>query len=197
MHNTINILFLGGVALVYVGQPLDTIKVKMQTFPKLYKGMVSCGLTTLKHDGIYRGLYAGTMPALATNVAENAVLFLCYGYCQKAIAKLTNTDDVKNLTTFQNALSGFFASFFSSVAITPTELVKCKAQAAYEMQKQMKAKGIDVPRVGPGAIFMQILREDGIRGIFRGIVPTLLREMPGYFIFFYGYEGKINRLYCL
>lgn len=45
--------------MVYVSQPLDTVKVKMQTFPKLYTGMVSCFMTTLKRDGVVRGLYAG------------------------------------------------------------------------------------------------------------------------------------------
>lgn len=60
---------LGGIACVYVGQPLDTVKVKMQMFPSLYKSGFRCGLETFKKDGIYKGLYAGTVPALAANVA--------------------------------------------------------------------------------------------------------------------------------
>ncbi len=36
----------------------------------------------------------------------------------------------------------------------------------------------------------QVLREDGLRGMFRGFVPTIAREMPGYFFFFGGYEGS-------
>lgn len=77
------------MALVYVGQPLDTVKVKMQTFPQLYNGMVDCFSKTLKIDGISRGLYAGTIPAVVANVAENSVLFAAYGGCQKAIASVT------------------------------------------------------------------------------------------------------------
>jgi solute carrier family 25 ornithine transporter 2/15 len=80
---------IGGVALVYVGQPLDTIKVKMQTFPSMYKGMVNCFLRTLRTDGIARGLYAGTIPAVIANVAENSVLFAAYGGCQRVIARLS------------------------------------------------------------------------------------------------------------
>lgn len=48
-------MFLGGVALVYVSQPLDTVKVKMQTFPTVYKGMRECLLETLRKDGFVRG----------------------------------------------------------------------------------------------------------------------------------------------
>lgn len=65
----------GGVAVVYSAQPLDTVKVKMQAFPTLYKGMVDCLVKTFKRDGIVRGLYAGSIPAVAANVAENSVLF--------------------------------------------------------------------------------------------------------------------------
>lgn len=57
----------------------------MQTFPDMYQRMVGCFTLTLKRDGI-RGLYAGTVPALAANIAENSVLFAAYGVCQKAVA---------------------------------------------------------------------------------------------------------------
>lgn len=61
--------------MVYVSQPLDTVKVKMQTFPSLYKNMGTCLVETFKRDGIVRGWYAGTLPAVLANVAENSVLF--------------------------------------------------------------------------------------------------------------------------
>lgn len=58
----------------------------MQTFPFMYKGMVNCFLQTLRTDGVVRGLYAGTVPAIVANVAENSVLFAAYGGCQKVIS---------------------------------------------------------------------------------------------------------------
>ena len=88
---------VGATASVYVGQPLDTIKVKMQTFPELYPRLGQCArhtlaksvlLSILPHcilvyrEGVVRGLYAGTVPSLAANVAENSILFAAYGACQ-------------------------------------------------------------------------------------------------------------------
>ncbi|XP_020280885.1 mitochondrial ornithine transporter 1 isoform X2 [Pseudomyrmex gracilis] len=182
---------LGGVALVYVGQPLDTVKVKMQTFPSLYKGMVNCFLRTLRTDGIARGLYAGTIPAVVANVAENSVLFAAYGGGQKAIAHLSGVQNVKELSSFSNACAGFFAAFFSSLTLCPTELIKCKLQAMREVEQTQTTKTVKSvkSRIGPWDLTRQILREQGIRGLFAGLSSTIAREMPGYFFFFGGYEA--------
>lgn len=183
---------LGGVALVYVGQPLDTVKVKMQTFPSMYKGMVNCFLQTLRTDGVIRGLYAGTVPAVVANVAENSVLFAAYGGCQKIISNLLGLKKVEDLTSFQNACAGFFAAFFSSLTLCPTELIKCKLQALREVQTEVAGTvaetNIIKKNIGPWSLTNQILKERGIRGLFSGLSSTIAREMPGYFFFFGGYE---------
>lgn len=44
------------------------------------------------------------------------------------------------------------------------------------------------PRVGPWNLTKQILRQQGVRGLFPGLSSTIAREMPGYFFFFGGYE---------
>lgn len=119
----------GGCANVLVGQPLDTIKVKMQTFPQLYGNTLQCLQTTLAKDGVRRGLYAGTLPALAANVAENSVLFCGYGVCQDIVCALRGKTEA---STLEKAGAGFVAAFFSSFTVCPTELVKCKLQALRE-----------------------------------------------------------------
>ncbi|XP_031369713.1 mitochondrial ornithine transporter 1 isoform X1 [Apis dorsata] len=178
---------LGGIALVYVGQPLDTIKVKMQTFPFMYKGMVNCFLQTLKTDGIMNGLYAGTIPALVANVAENSVLFAAYGGCQKVISNILGVQKIQDLTSIQNAWAGFFAAFFSSLTLCPTELIKCKLQAIKEVQIESESS-ISEKKIGPWGLTRQILKDQGMRGLFTGLSSTIAREMPGYFFFFGGYE---------
>ncbi|XP_048270078.1 mitochondrial ornithine transporter 1 [Bombus terrestris] len=180
---------LGGIALVYVGQPLDTVKVKMQTFPSMYKGMANCFLQTLKADGIMRGLYAGTIPALVANVAENSVLFAAYGGCQKVISNVLGIKKIEDLTSIQNACAGFFAAFFSSLTLCPTELIKCKLQAVREVQMETKSVlTVAKKEISPWGLTRQILKEQGIKGLFTGLSSTIAREMPGYFFFFGGYE---------
>ena len=43
-------------------------------------------------------------------------------------------------------------------------------------------------RIAKGPRWAQILKADGVGGLFRGLTPTFMREMPGYFCFFYAYE---------
>lgn len=170
---------LGGAATVAVGQPLDTVKVKMQTFPKTYPNAFKCFMMTLKTEGVFRGLYAGTTPSLAANVAENAVLFCAYGYCKQAVSMVTGRHD-KDMTVLDKATSGFFAAFFSSFALCPTELIKCKLQAL----KETNSKPISATE-----LTKSIIRQHGVAGLYNGLTSTIAREMPGYFAFFGGIEG--------
>jgi solute carrier family 25 ornithine transporter 2/15 len=50
-------------------------------------------------EGISKGLYAGTIPAVVANVAENSVLFAAYGTCQKVMMMLTKKEVI---LTIQN-----------------------------------------------------------------------------------------------
>ncbi|PAV83446.1 hypothetical protein WR25_08684 [Diploscapter pachys] len=168
---------LGGTANVYAGQPLDTAKVKLQTFPHLYPNWVFCVKETYRLEGI-RGLYAGTVPALAANIAENAVLFTAYGYCQKLVGFALDRNDVKDMSSVENAVSGSLAAIFAATVLCPTELVKCKLQSARET-------GV---KCTPFSVCRDIVRERGPLGFFVGMTPTLAREVPGYFFFFGAYE---------
>lgn len=86
-----SVLVAGGTACVLTGQPFDTMKVKMQTFPDLYRGLTDCCLKTYSQVG-FRGFYKGTSPALIANIAENSVLFMCYGFCQQVVQKVVGLD---------------------------------------------------------------------------------------------------------
>lgn len=101
--------------------------------------------------------------------------------CQNFVAKnIENKSNANELSTLGNATAGFLAAFFSSFTLCPTELIKCKLQALHEMKQSKK--------ISPYQLTKQILKAEGIKGMFRGLTPTFAREMPGYFFFFGGYE---------
>ncbi|KAK2846711.1 hypothetical protein Q5P01_009710 [Channa striata] len=176
---------IGGTACVLSGQPFDTTKVKMQTFPTMYRGFIHCFVSTFRQVGI-RGLYKGSTPALIANISENAVLFLSYGLCQDVVRFVSRMDKGAELSDLQKASAGSLASIFSSMAICPTELVKCRLQAMHEMEASGRiASG---QRSTVWTVVKTVLKANGPLGFYQGLTSTMVREIPGYFCFFGAYE---------
>mgnify|MGYP002716927550 FL=1 len=131
--------------------------------------MFSCSLEFVFHhfsipiiqEGVRKGLYAGTLPALLANVAENSVLFCAYGFCQKIVQFATKKDSCNAL---ENATAGFLAAFFSSFTLCPTELIKCKLQALRETGKGS---------IGAFELTRNILKSEGL-------FNSLLKQMINY-----------------
>jgi len=187
---------VGAIASVYVGQPLDTIKVKLQTFSNKYQNAFDCFRQTLLHEGIH-GLYRGTIPSLLSNAAENGILFMAYGRCQNLMCILDGKTNIEKLSTFEHSIAGGLSAFFSSIALCPTELIKCRMQTLREVQTMMMTTttstssiaSTQLPKIiSPFTITRNILRTEGIRGLFVGLTSTWARECPGYACFFGGYE---------
>ncbi|KAG8452785.1 hypothetical protein GDO86_004542 [Hymenochirus boettgeri] len=174
----------GGTACVLTGQPFDTAKVKMQTFPNLYRGLIDCALKTHRQMGL-RGFYKGTSPALLANIAENSVLFMSYGFCQKVVRKIIGVDKNAALSDVQNAAAGSVASIFAALVLCPTELVKCRLQAMHELELSGK---IIQGQNTMWSVVKGIVQHEGPLGFYQGLTSTVCREMPGYFLFFGGYE---------
>ena len=84
-------------------------------------------------------------------------------------------------------LAGAIAGVPVSVLATPTELLKCRLQAqgsslpppgaVYSLEEIRAGKALFR---GPVQVMQHVLRyEGGPLALFRGFVPTLLREVPG------------------
>ncbi len=125
---------LAGLACVLSGLPLDTVKVKQQTHPEVYKSLLQTISKTYWEDGILRGFYAGAAAAVASNVLENAVLFMCLTPCQHVVQVAHGLQKSSDMTVSQRATAGSLASVFSSIALTPSERVKCQLQLFRQLQ---------------------------------------------------------------
>ena len=130
---------LGGLACVLAGQPLDTIKVKLQTYPHLYISSLDAIRKTLRQER-FAGFYAGASPAVLSSVLENAVLFVCYSHCQQLVQLAVGAETQDGMSVVQQASSGALASVFSSVAITPPDRIKCKLQVYQQQNRETVIK---------------------------------------------------------
>ncbi|KAF3449450.1 hypothetical protein FNV43_RR10178 [Rhamnella rubrinervis] len=71
----------------------------------------------------------------------------------------------------------------------PTELIKCRLQAQSALAGSGSA-AVAVKYAGPMDVAKKVLKsEGGVRGLFKGLFPTLAREVPGNAAMFGVYEA--------
>nr|XP_043606155.1 mitochondrial carnitine/acylcarnitine carrier-like protein [Erigeron canadensis]XP_043606156.1 mitochondrial carnitine/acylcarnitine carrier-like protein [Erigeron canadensis]XP_043606157.1 mitochondrial carnitine/acylcarnitine carrier-like protein [Erigeron canadensis] len=187
---------VGGVAQLVVGHPFDTIKVKLQSQPTpvpgqlpKYSGAIDAVKKTLAAEGA-AGLYKGMGAPLATVAAFNALLFSVRGQMETVLRSAPGAP----LTVYQQVIAGAGAGVAVSFLATPTELIKCRLQAQGASSGAVAEAGATVAAAvkygGPMDVAKQVLRsEGGIRGLYKGLMPTFAREIPGNATMFGVYEA--------
>lgn len=180
---------VGGMCLVFVGQPFDTVKVRLQTMPRpqpgevpRYTGAMDCTLQTIRKEGAL-GLYKGMAAPLIGVTPMFAVCFFGFNLGKK----LQQKDPNEKLTRPQVFAAGMLSGVFTTAIMVPGERIKCLLQVQADSHGPNKYKGpVDVCR--------KLYREGGIRSIFRGTCATLLRDVPASGVYFLSYEWLIEAL---
>jgi len=164
--------YISGAAGILIGNPLDLIKVRLQagtpsasTTPASYTSQFSSA------GSLVRG---ATAPILGYG-ALNALLFVTYNRTSDFLNTNAATGVPSNLWT--TWIAGAIGGLATWVVSTPTELVKCKAQISSSPTA-----------ASSWGITKEILRSEGVRGLYFGGVVTALRDSIGYGFYFWSYE---------
>ncbi|KAI8097738.1 mitochondrial carrier [Halteromyces radiatus] len=169
----------GGMANVLVGQPLDTIKVRLQLDHGRFNGAWDCAVQTVKNEGVL-ALYKGMASPLVGIGAVNALLFAA----NSQFRQLLQDHPGQVLSIGQIGLAGAGAGIVNSILASPVELLKIKMQAQYG-----KPMGQERYFTGPVDCAKYLIQRDGwANGLGRGMYATILREIPAYFGFYTGFE---------
>lgn len=155
---------IGGCLSRTVTAPLDRLKVVMQAGKG--DGRIWSSLMYLYREGGLLGLWRGNGINCVKIAPESAIKFLCYGEIKRHVAKVTggNQDD---LSIAEKFFAGASAGLVSQTVVYPLEIVKTRL--ALSVTGEFKS----VPDV-----FVTILREGGVRGMYRGLTPSLLGIVP-------------------
>lgn len=170
--------FAAGVteALVIV-TPFEVVKIRLQQQKglskeqMLYKGPVHCARMTVQQDGI-RGLWAGAAPTVLRNGTNQMCLFWAKNHMDGILWGKTEGDGMQ-LTPLQSMGSGFSAAFLGPIATGPFDVVKTRLMA-----QQKQADGKKKYSSFFNAL-VTIPREEGLRAMWRGLLPRLMRIPPG------------------
>lgn len=171
-------LAAGGIAGLFealVCHPLDTIKVRMQLYKKSAiagtkpPGMFATGVDIAKSEGFF-ALYKGLTAVCIGIVPKMAIRFSSYEI-YKGYFTNKETGVISGPRTF---LAGVLAGVTEAcIVVNPMEVVKIRMQAQHNSLKDplQKAKYTSAPQA-----FFTIIREEGIKTLWRGVALTAGRQ---------------------
>lgn len=158
---------LGGIVEASCLQPIDVIKTRLQLDRTAsYKGILHCGTTTVKNEGV-RALWKGLTP-FATHLTLKYALRMGSNAVFQSALKDANTGKISDGGRF---VSGFGAGVIEAlVIVTPFEVVKIRLQQQKGLSHEL------LKYKGPIHCAGLIIREEGLLGLWAGAAPTVMRN---------------------
>ncbi|KAG8053112.1 hypothetical protein GUJ93_ZPchr0001g31390 [Zizania palustris] len=190
---------VGGMAGVLAGHPLDTLRIRLQQPPPPVSPGITAGpgrpasaIALLR--GILRAegpsaLYRGMGAPLASVAFQNAMAFQVYAILSRSLDSPSSMPEPPSYTSV--ALAGVGTGALQTLILSPVELVKIRLQLEAAGQKHRRPGD----HHGPVDMARDILRREGVRGIYRGLAVTALRDAPAHGVYFWTYEYARERLH--
>merc|ERR1711974_283504 len=177
----------GGACLVFVGHPLDTIKVRLQTMPiiegqkPMYSGTLDCALQTVRKEGFF-ALYKGMLAPLTGVTPMYSLCFLGYEIGKNIF---TEEKDYKELNLVRIGAAGATSGLFTTPILAPLERAKCLLQ--------IQNNSGNAKFKGPFDVYRHLWKESSspiaaVQSINKGFFATMLRESVASFFYFSTYE---------
>ncbi|XP_003229131.2 solute carrier family 25 member 45 isoform X2 [Anolis carolinensis] len=182
--------WVSGAAGLILGHPIDTVKVRLQTQVG-YRNILDCVVKTYRHE-TFRGFFKGMSFPLLTVAAGNSVMF---GVYSNALLYLSGTPLLDRHSSPPSYLHIFMAGGMSGIAqalfLAPVDLVKVRLQNQTHIHNP---KAVQPRYRGPIHCAVCILREEGLRGLFRGGMALVLRDTPTLAVYFATYTALCRGL---
>ncbi|XP_065659707.1 mitochondrial substrate carrier family protein ucpB [Hydra vulgaris] len=159
----------------FLTNPIDVVKVRIQLDNALsenknifanrkYKGLVR-GVSLIVREEGFKGLYKGVVPSV---LRDGTYSTLRLGSYEPAKNFLGASSVYAPL--WKKLLAGAIVGGISSAICNPTDVVKIRMQAEGALQIGEK------PRYNSTfSAFRDILKTEGVRGLWKGVVPTVIR----------------------
>lgn len=168
------------------GQPFDTTKVRLQSAPEgKYSGALDVVKTLVKNEG-FKGFYKGTLTPLIGVGACVSIQFGVNEFMKRYFHEHNKAKGIasNHLSNSQFYLSGAAAGLANGFLAAPIEHIRIRLQT--------QGTGVQLYK-GPIDCIRQIVQQGGVSGLFRGLMPTLIRESHGMGAYFWAFEAMVKR----
>lgn len=160
---------LGGLFGTLASHPLDTIRIRLQiqdSHNKAYTGISDWCFKTVKFEGV-SGLFKGITPIVLSQWPVYALVFAGKEFGGRLWDKYTNYSE-----TNKSLIAGCIGGAVSTIIACPAELLKIRSQS------NTKSK------TNYGKLLRQMAEKEGKMSVYKGYVPTILRDIPAYAVYF-------------
>ncbi|CAI0412156.1 unnamed protein product [Linum tenue] len=170
---------MAGITAATTTYPLDLVRTRLaaQTNVLYYRGIGHALQTICREEGVL-GLYKG-LGATLLGVGPNIALSFSVYESLRSLWQSQRPDDP---TVAVSLACGSLSGIASSTVTFPLDLVR--------RRKQLEGAGgrARVYTTGLFGIFKHIIKTEGFRGLYRGIMPEYYKVVPGVGICFMTYE---------
>jgi len=186
-------LLAGGAAVIghdIIMSPLDTIKQRLQLGH--YSGLRQAALHMIKHEGTF-SLYRSFPITLLTNIPYGSIMVSTNEICKDYLSNESGCHGAPpslSVCLLSSSIGGLVASFTT----TPLDRIKTMLQIQ-KLQPVVCERYGTCPNVTSKSnqmewkqVIRQILRQEGIRGLFKGCLPRILSHTPAVAISWTTYE---------
>nr|CAD7197144.1 unnamed protein product [Timema douglasi] len=169
-----------GIFTSSIMAPGERIKCLLQvqqggSAPAKYTGPIDVAKQLYKSGGI-RSLYKGTIATLLRDIPASGMYFMTYEWIQRVFTKPgQKTDEIGIFTTI---FAGGMAGIANWVVGMPADVLKSRLQTAPEGT---------YPN-GIRDVFKKLIRDEGPKALYKGVVPVMLRAFPANAACFIGFE---------
>lgn len=174
--------FVGGAAGVVAGQPLDTLRIRLQQPEHAHGSTARVWRAMAVREG-WRALFKGMSYPLLTSGVQNAITFCAYGMAARALSPRSESPEQQaELGMGATFLAGSFSGLAQCPLMIPIDVLKIRAQLQRHMPGSAAYRG-------PSALLLHILRSEGAAGLYRGATVTVIRDTPSYGVYFCTYAA--------
>ncbi|XP_027336642.1 mitochondrial substrate carrier family protein B [Abrus precatorius] len=170
---------LAGITAASATYPLDLVRTRLAAQRSLmyYRGISHAFSTICKEEG-FLGLYKGLGATLLGVGPCIAISFSAY----ELLRSLWHSQRPDDSTAVVGLACGSLSGIASSTATFPLDLVRRR------MQLEGAGGRARVYNTGLFGAFGHIIQNEGVRGLYRGILPEYYKVVPGVGIAFMTYE---------
>ncbi|KAJ4508471.1 hypothetical protein HRR83_007409 [Exophiala dermatitidis] len=169
--------YISGAIGILIGNQLDVVKVRAQAGSGAGVSAASIALEPITNIEKFTALFRGAAAPILGYGALNSILFMSFNRSLKLMdPSIFDYTKLAGVDLGKIWVAGAIGGVATFVVSAPSELIKCRTQLVVDGHRSSYA------------VFKDIWKQGGIRGLYYGGAITCIRDAFGYGWYFWSYE---------